>query len=112
MVSVSERETKLPTCTLPKAMLDGFEASAPAVTPVPLSAMFSDGLVALLLMAMLPVAFPAAAGAKVAVKAALCPLLRVTGSAGPVRLKPVPLADACEIVTVEEPLLVSVMVCA
>jgi hypothetical protein len=89
----------------------GFDARAPAVTPVPLNAMLSDGSVALLAMAMLPVAFPAAAGAKVAVNVALCPLVSVVGRVGPVKLNPVPLADACDMVTLEVPLFVTVTVC-
>ena len=107
LVRVAERDSELPTCTLPNAMLVGFEARAPAVTPVPLNAMLSDGLVALLAMAMLPVALPAAAGAKVAVKVALCPLLIVAGRVGPVKLNPLPLADACDMVTLEVPLFVT-----
>jgi len=45
-----------PTCTLPKLKLDGFAPSAPAVTPVPASAMFKRDADALSVSARLPVA--------------------------------------------------------
>lgn len=63
----------LPTCTEPKDTLDGFAARLPAVTPDPERGMLSAAFDALLASAMLPVAFPALAGVKVAVKLAFCP---------------------------------------
>ena len=71
LVRVSERESVPPTCTLPNAMLVGLELSAPAVTPAPFSPILRDGLEALLAITILPVAFPADGGVKVAVKDAL-----------------------------------------
>jgi len=98
-------------CTLPNAMLAGFAAKVPAVTPVPESGMLREELDAALVIAMLPVALPATGGAKVVVNEALCPGLRVAGRLRPLMLKPVPLADACVIVIAELLPLLSVMVC-
>jgi hypothetical protein len=91
-------------------MLVGLAARAPAVTPVPESATFKDGFGAVLSMATFPVTVPAALGLKVAVKLVLCPAPNVSGAEIPLRLKPFPLADACEIVTLDVPLFFSVMV--
>jgi hypothetical protein len=102
----------LPTCTVPKAMLVGFAARVPTLTPEPESGMLREGLDAVLVIAMLPVALPAVLGANVAVNDALCPLLRVVGRVRPLRLKPVPLADACVMVTLNVPPFVRVTVCA
>src|SRR5882672_211406 len=44
LVSVSDRLALLPTCTLPKDRLVGLADSAPALTPVPETAMFRVGL--------------------------------------------------------------------
>ena len=92
-------------------MLVGFAAKVPAVTPVPESGMLKEGLDASLVIAMLPVALPAAVGANVVVKEALCPALRVAGRLRPLILKPVPLADACVMVIAELLPLLRVMVC-
>lgn len=110
-VRICECDWVLPTCTVPKAMLVGFAARAPGVRPVPESGMLKEELLALLVMAMLPVALPAALGANVAVKDALCPAFRVAGRLRPLMLKPVPLADACVMVIAELLPLFSVMVC-
>jgi hypothetical protein len=110
-VRICECDWVLPTCTVPKAMLVGFAARAPGARPVPESGMLKEELLALLVMAMLPVALPAALGANVAVKDALCPAFRVAGRLRPLMLKPVPLADACVMVIAELLPLFSVMVC-
>jgi hypothetical protein len=52
------------------------------------------GLEAFELMATLPLKLPADCGAKVTLKDALCPGVKVTGRLSPVRLKPVPVAVA------------------
>ncbi len=75
-------------------MLVGFAANVPAVTPVPVSAMFKEGLDAVLVIAILPVTAPAALGANVAVKLVLCPAFNTRGTEIPVTLKPLPVADA------------------
>ncbi len=82
------------------------------MTPVPDSGMFSEGLDALLVIAMLPVTLPAAAGANLDVNDVLWPPFRVMGRLAPVRLNPVPLADAWVMVTLDDPPFVTVMVCA
>ena len=71
LVSVSDRLVLLPTCTLPKARLVGFAASTPAATPVPESGMLSGELDASETILNAPLAAPALAGAKVAVKVTL-----------------------------------------
>ena len=111
LLRVAECVCGLPTGTLPNAMLAGFEASAPTVTPVPDSGMFSEGLEALLEIATLPVTLPAAAGANLDVNDVLWPPFRVMGRLAPVRLIPVPLADAWVMVTLDDPPFVTVMVC-
>jgi hypothetical protein len=111
LVIVSDRDRPLPTCTLPKLMLAGLTARVPAVTPVPERTMFSKVFEASLVMATPPVTLPAEFGAKAAVKAVLWPTAKVTGRLRPVTVKPVPLAEVRETVTVELLPLVSVMVC-
>ena len=73
LVITSDLVWVLPTCTDPKETLEGFAARLPAVTPDPESGMLSAAFDALLAREMLPVAFPALVGVKVAVKLALCP---------------------------------------
>jgi hypothetical protein len=66
--------------------------------------------VALLTTERLPVALPASVGAKVKVRGALCPAVKVTGNAGPLRPKPLPLTVAWEIVTLPVPEFVTLIV--
>lgn len=61
----------LPTVTFPKFALVGFAVSEPAARPVPESGMLSGELEALDTMLNAPLAAPALAGAKVAVKVTL-----------------------------------------
>src|ERR1700704_2127274 len=70
--------------------------------------MVSVGLFASEVIVRLPVLLPAATGVNTALKVAVCPAPTVTGRFGPLKLKPLPVADALEIVTVEPPLLVTV----
>jgi hypothetical protein len=67
---------------------------------------------ALLVMEMLPAAFPADTGANCAVNVAFCPAGIVNGSDRPLKLKPEPEAVAAVIVTLAVPPFVSVIVCA
>lgn len=60
--------------------------------PVPERATATAELVALLVICKLPVALPAAAGVKVTVTAAVFPVAKVSGNAGLVCVKPVPVA--------------------
>jgi hypothetical protein len=83
---------------------------ATVATPVPESEMESGELVALLATETLPVTLPAAAGANVAVKAAVCPGPRMSPEETPLALKPEPDTVTFEIVTLEFPAFVSVTV--
>ena len=58
-------------------------------------------------MLMLPLAAPLAVGANSAVNDVLCPAFKVTGTVRPLRLNPLPLAVAAEMVRVVPPELVS-----
>jgi hypothetical protein len=60
-------------------------------------------LVALLTTVTLPERLPAEAGVNVTLKDFDCPAARVTGSAIPLVLKPVPVAPICEMATLEFP---------
>jgi hypothetical protein len=91
----------LPTMTFAKLTLEGFAPTRPGVIAVPMSGMFKFGLVALLTMAIFPVDVPAEVGAKVTLKVVLWPAVKVVGSVNPLRLNPLPVAVACEIVTVD-----------
>jgi hypothetical protein len=77
---------------------------------VPLSAIVSGEPGALLVIEMLPEVLPVAAGANLAVNEVFEPALIVTGVVRPDMLKPVPDADAAEIVMLAVPEFVSVMV--
>jgi hypothetical protein len=81
----------LPTITLPKLRLVGFEPSAPGVTPVPDNGMVRVGLEAFEVIVTLPEALPVDVGVNVALKVALCPVVSVTGAVIPLKLNPVPL---------------------
>lgn len=108
LVSVSDKFALLPTCTLGNASEVGFAESNPGVTPVPESGMLSGELGASETMLNAPLAAPALAGVKIAVKVTLWLTARVTGGVRPAMEKPVPLADACEMVTVDPVALVKV----
>lgn len=60
----------------------------------------------------LPGKLPAESGAKVTVKDALCPGVKVIGADIPEMLKPVPATVACEIVAFSPPIFFIVSVCA
>jgi hypothetical protein len=75
---------------------------------VPESEIESGELVALLATETLPVALPAAAGVKLAVKVAVCPAARMSPEETPVALKPAPETATFEIVMLEFPAFVSV----
>lgn len=70
--------------------------------------MLRVGFDAFEVMVTLPLALPAAAGVNVTVKVVLCPAVNVTGAVIPVRLNPVPVIAACEIVTLVPPIFVTV----
>jgi hypothetical protein len=74
----------LPTSTLPKLKLVGLVVKAPAATPVPEIAIFTELLSEV--RAILPLALPALAGAKTTLMVALCPAAKVKGGVNPVML--------------------------
>jgi hypothetical protein len=108
LVTVSERLALLPTCTLPNPSEEGFGDKVPCVAPVPDKGMLKLGFEPLDVMVTVPLADPLALGAKTTVNDVLWPALNVKGRLRPLRLKPLPLAAAAEIVRLEPPLLVKV----
>src|SRR5664279_616222 len=108
LVKVSDKLEPLPTCTLPNANALGFGESVPWVTPFPVSGIIKLGLPPFDVTLTLPEAAPPALGLKLTVNDVLCPAFNVIGNASPLRLNPVPLALAAEIVRLEPPVLVSV----
>ena len=81
----------LPTVTLPKLRLVGFDPNAPGVTAVPDSGMVRVGFEALEVTVRLPLALPADCGVNVTENVALWPDVSVVGVVVPLRLNPVPL---------------------
>ena len=76
----------LPTVTLPKLRLVGFDLSVPGATPVPDSGVVRVGLDALEVRVTLPLTLPVDAGVNLTVKVALWPGVSVTGAVIPLRL--------------------------
>jgi hypothetical protein len=91
LVTVSDRVCVVPTGTLPKARLVGFDASAPDAVPVPVNGIVSVGFDAFEVMVTLPLTAPAAVGVNNTLKLALWPAVSVTGAVMPVALNPDPL---------------------
>ena len=81
------------------------------VVPVPASDKEVGELEALLTTETVPLAEPAAAGANVTVKVALCPPANVIGTERPLVLKPVPVTASPETVTLALPVSVRITVC-
>jgi hypothetical protein len=63
---------------------------------------------ALEVMLTLPLAAPLAVGPNSTAKDVLCPAFSVTGRVNPLKLNPVPLAEAAEMVSAVPPVLVNV----
>src|ERR1022692_329281 len=99
--------TLLPTLALPKARLAGLEVSGPAAVPVPESETVKVELEALETTVMPPLALAADCGVNTALKGTLAPGLSTNGTLNPRMLNPAPVAVACEIVTLDPPVLVS-----
>ncbi len=76
--------------------------------PVPDTAIVRLESEALETMLMFPLAAPLAVGANRTVKDVLCPAFSVTGTVRPLRLNPLPLTEADEMVSAVPPALVSV----
>jgi hypothetical protein len=55
-----------------------------------------------------PLDEPAAVGAKVTVKVTLCPVFSVVGTVKPLRVNPLPLTEAADMVTAVPPVFVNV----
>ena len=94
--------------TLPNDRLEGFGVRLPWVVPLPETGIVRFGFEPLDVMVTFPLTEPALAGANATLNDALCPEFSVSGSDSPLRLNPVPLADAEEIVRLLPPLFVSV----
>lgn len=108
-VKVSVRLFELPVCTLPKLRAAGLGLSVPGgKTPVPASATVRFGLDPLEVIDKLALTVPATDGVNFRVKLVLWPALRVSGRVSPVKLNPEPAVDACEMVRLDPPELVSV----
>jgi hypothetical protein len=108
LVSVSDKLLLLPTWTLPNPRLVGFAVNVPCVTPVPESGMLKLGFEPLEVMVTLPLTAPLVVGANDTVNDVLWPAYNVKGRASPLKLNPVPLAEAAEIVRLVPPEFVSV----
>ena len=109
LVRVSDKFALLLTWTLPNARLVGLAPRAPGVTPVPESGMLKLGFEPLEVMLTLPLDAPLAVGEKNTVNDVLWPAGNVKGNDGsPLKLNPLPLAAAAEIVRLEPPVLVRV----
>jgi hypothetical protein len=110
LVRVSDKLVLLPTWTLPNARLAGFAVNFPGATPVPESGIARLGFEPFEVTFILPLAAPLAIGEKATVNEVLWPALSVKGNVKPLRLNPLPLAVAAEIVRLVPPELVSVPV--
>ena len=112
LVKVTFSEPLLPTFTFPKLKLVGFAPRrCVAVAPAPLKEIARGELGALLTSDIEPVVLVAAAGVNTALNLEVCPAAIVNGVAKPLRVKPLPVTFACEIVTLELPGLDKVKVC-
>jgi hypothetical protein len=110
LVRVSVSDFEVPTCTLPKATLVGFADRDPCTAPVPERGMLRLGFAPFEVIFTLPLAAPLVVGEKSTEKDVLWPAAKVKPAASPLKLNPVPLAEAAEIVTLAPPELVRVPV--
>ena len=81
---------------------------SPCATPVPESGMLKLGFEPVEVMLTPPLAAPLVVGEKSTVKDVLWPAVNVKGKDSPLKLNPVPLAAAAEMVRLDPPVLVSV----
>jgi hypothetical protein len=111
-VSVTPSELLLPTSTLPKFRLLVLALSVVVdAMPLPLVAIASGVLGALLTSEIEPVAFPADVGANTTLNVAFWPAAMLIGNARPEVLKPAPVTFALEIVRLALPPFCNVIVC-
>jgi hypothetical protein len=112
---VSSCESVLPTITLPKFADEGLTEiyGVPwfVTSPTPLRLTVTGEEEALLAIEIVPVAFPADAGLKVAVNVALCPAETTVELVRFARLKPVPTVLICENVRSAVPLFATTIDC-
>jgi hypothetical protein len=111
LVTVSDRDCLFPRVTLPKLRLVGFDPIAPGATPVPDNSIVIEGFEASELIVTLPLALPLASGAKETVSVVLWEALSVNGVEIPLSWNPAPLKEACEMFTLDPPVLDSVTIC-
>src|SRR5579863_5151538 len=83
LVRVSDRVCLVPTGTVPKLRLAGFDPRTPAKTPVPVSPIFKTGFAASDATETAPLAPPVVVGANETVKVVLCAGFRVSGVESP-----------------------------
>jgi hypothetical protein len=111
LLSVTLCEPELPTATLPKLTLAGLMVNCGcACVPAPLKEIVRGEPGASLAIEILPVTFPADAGANFAVNEVFCPGFSVNGVDAPLKLKPVPATMTPEIVVLAVPEFVKVNV--
>jgi hypothetical protein len=109
-VTVSDNACFPFTVTVPKFRLVGLAPTAPSVAPMPERDTESEEFGASEVIVTPPLALPADCGENVTVNVVLCETLSARGVVIPLRVKPLPLTEACEMLTVEPVALVSVMV--
>jgi len=86
----------------------GLAVRVPCVIPVPERGMLRFVFDAVEVMLTLPLAPPPVVGLNTTENEMLCPAVKVTGKVSPLKLYPVPLALAAEMVRLDPPVLVSV----
>ena len=130
LVNVADWVRLLPSCTFPKSMLDGATESCPGANPEPETGTVTVVMVlvvaellrlplrlpgfaveAVLTREIVPLSVPPEGGVKLTLIIALCPAVRVSGKLTPLKLKPVPVTVAWDMVTSEPPELVNVAGC-
>ena len=110
LLSVTVCDCVVPSGTLPKASVAGFEANVPkdGVPPVPLKDTVVWASLASLVMIIEALNAPAASGEKVRLIGVLCPAAIETGKLGEVRTKYFVEIETLETLTVAVPVLVAV----
>jgi hypothetical protein len=110
-VTVAGMLLLVPTGTPPKSKVLALEVNCPAETPAADKAIFRDRVPAFETTAIVPEMFPLAIGVHRTLNVTLCPLLRLAGRVKSLTPNPAPVTAACEMVTVELPVLVKVSNC-
>jgi hypothetical protein len=99
--------------TFPTLIVLGLTLNCPegggCVVPVPLNEMLKLALEAFDVIATLPLKACADCGAKITLKDAVCPGVKVRGVLNPEMLKSAPLAVACVMVRLDPPVLLNVL---